>query len=107
MSYAVNMADSWRRTIADVDKILKGAKSPDLPVEQDTKLDPVITPHHTILDVGLIGGGHLPMPGEVSLAYHGRLCLVKLPECRRHVLEVLRQPLEEGIVTITSASMFT
>ena len=60
-------------------------------------------PPQTISDVELIGGGHLPMPGEVSLAHHGVLFLDELPEFRRHVLEVLRQPLEEDVVTIARA----
>jgi magnesium chelatase family protein len=53
-------------------------------------------PHHPISDVGLIGAGHVPMPGDVALAHHGVLVSDARPESRRPVLEVLRQPLEEG-----------
>jgi predicted ATPase with chaperone activity len=63
---------------------------------------PFRAPHHTIFDVGLIGGGHVPMPGEVSLAHNGVLFLDEWPERRRHVLEVLRQPPEKSIVYIQS-----
>jgi hypothetical protein len=67
----------------------------------DTSLVPVLVrvgPHQTISAVGLIGSGHLPRPSEGSLASHGRLVLDELPEFRRHVLEVLRQPLEMSVL---------
>jgi magnesium chelatase family protein len=87
----------------DVTKIysVAGLLPPDTPLIRQR---PFRAPHHTISDAGLVGGGHWPKPGEITLSHHGVLFLDELPEFGHSVLEVLRQPLEDKTVTISRAN---
>ena len=92
--------------VAEFLEILSVHSAAGMPIKEITKnwQRPFRAPHHTISDIGLIGGGAIPGPGEVSLAHLGVLFLDELPEFRRSALEVLRQPLEDGCVTVSRAA---
>lgn len=83
---------------------IQSAAGSTLRQEQRYFQRPFRSPHHTISDVGLLGGGAIPGPGEISLAHNGVLFLDELPEFKRSTLEVLRQPLEDGTVTISRSA---
>ena len=77
---------------------IAGILKPEIPI---ITTRPFRSPHHTISAISLVGGGRIPKPGEISLSHYGVLFLDELPEFNQHTLEVLRGPLEDGIVTIS------
>ena len=97
------LPDMTRAEALEVTQIhsIMGLVYPESPL---VTVRPFRSPHHTVTPPGLVGGGSMPRPGEVSLAHRGVLFLDELPEFRKETMEVMRQPLEDGVVTITRAS---
>ena len=97
------LPDMTRAEALEVTQIhsIMGLVDPESPL---VTVRPFRSPHHTVTPPGLVGGGTVPRPGEISLAHRGVLFLDELPEFRKETMEVMRQPLEDGIVTITRAS---
>ena len=95
-----DMTRSEALEVTQIHSIL-GLVDPESPL---VTVRPFRSPHHTVTPPGLVGGGSIPRPGEISLAHRGVLFLDELPEFRKETMEVMRQPLEDGVVTITRAS---